>query len=67
MKRQAKLEEIGLDSEEAAATVGEFESVDEETFDKIVAVMKKKGKKENPFDKTRTLSTKFTFVIKLLF
>ena len=51
MKRQAKLEEIGLDSEEAAATVGEFESVDEETFDKIVAVMKKKGKKDNPFDK----------------
>tara|TARA_Y100000310_G_scaffold339756_1_gene433467 strand:+ start:38 stop:1540 length:1503 start_codon:yes stop_codon:yes gene_type:complete len=43
MKRQAKLEEIGLDSEEAAATVGEFESVDEETFDKIVAVMKKKA------------------------
>jgi hypothetical protein len=43
MKRQAKLEEIGLDSEEAAATVGEFESVDEETFDKIVAVMKRKA------------------------
>ena len=43
MKRQAKLEEIGLDSEEAAATVGDFESVDEETFDKIVAVMKKKA------------------------
>jgi hypothetical protein len=43
MKRQAKLEEIGLDSEEASATVGEFESVDEETFDKIVAVMKRKA------------------------
>ena len=51
MKRKAKLEDLGLDSEEAIATVEEFESVDEETFDKIVAVMKKKGKKENPFEK----------------
>jgi hypothetical protein len=51
MKRKAKLEDLGFDSEEATATVEDFESVDEETFDKIVAVMKKKGKKENPFEK----------------
>ena len=44
MKRKAKLEDLGFDSEEAIATVEEFEAVDEETFDKIVAVMKKKGK-----------------------
>ena len=45
MKRKAKLEDLGFDSEEAVATVEEFESVDEETFDKIVAVMKKKADK----------------------
>ena len=65
MKRQAQLEEIGFDAEEATATVEEFDSVDDETFDKIVAAMKKKGEfppkkkddkedpkedpKENPF------------------
>ena len=43
MKRKAKLEDLGFDSEEAVATVEQFESVDEETFDKIVAVMKKKA------------------------
>ena len=46
MKRKAKLEDLGLDAEEAIATVEEFESVDEETFDKIVAVMKKRASQE---------------------
>jgi chromosome segregation ATPase len=39
MQRKAKLEDIGLESDEAAATVEEFKSVDDDTFDKIVAVM----------------------------
>lgn len=43
MKRRAKLEDLGFDSDEAIATVEELDSVDEETFDKIVAVMKKKA------------------------
>ncbi len=46
MKRKAKLEDLGLDAEEAIATVEEFQSVDEETFDKIVAVMKKRASQE---------------------
>ena len=60
MKRQAQLEEIGFDAEEATATVEEFDSVDDETFAKIVAAMKKKAEwppkkddKENPFDKKK--------------
>ena len=52
MKRQARLEEAGFEAEEAAATVEDFNHLDDETFDKIVAVMKKKGEKENPFDKS---------------
>ena len=43
MKRQAQLEEIGFDTEEATATAKEFTSVDDETFAKIVTAMKKKG------------------------
>jgi len=43
MKRKAQLEEIGFDAEEATATVEEFDSVDEETFAKIVAAMKKRA------------------------
>ncbi len=46
MKRKAKLEDIGLDADEAVATVEEFASVDDETFDKIVAVMKKRASQE---------------------
>jgi hypothetical protein len=53
MKRQAQLEEIGYDAEEATATVEEFSSVDDATFDKLVAAMKKRGEKENPFDKKK--------------
>ncbi len=41
MKRQAQLEEAGFEAEEAAATVEDFTHLDEETFDKIVATMKR--------------------------
>ena len=43
MKRKAQLEEAGFDAEEASATVAEFDNLDDETFDKVVAVMKKKA------------------------
>ena len=43
MKRRAQLEEAGFDAEDATATVEEFDSVDDETFDKIVTAMKKRG------------------------
>ena len=43
MKRKAQLEEAGFDAEEASATVAEFEEVDDDTFAKVVAVMKKKA------------------------
>jgi hypothetical protein len=45
MKRKAELEEAGFDKEEASATVSEFENLDDETFGKIVAMMKKKAAK----------------------
>ena len=43
MKRKAQLEEVGLDSEAASATMEDFADVDDETFDKVVALMKKKA------------------------
>tara|TARA_R100000008_G_scaffold34400_1_gene19454 strand:+ start:10904 stop:12403 length:1500 start_codon:yes stop_codon:yes gene_type:complete len=43
MKRKAQLEEAGFDAEEAVATVEDFNHLDDETFDKIVAAMKKKA------------------------
>ena len=39
MQRKAKLEDIGFESDDAAATVEEFTSVDDDTFDKVVAAM----------------------------
>ena len=42
MKRKAQLEEAGFDAEDASAAVAEFENLDDETFDKVVAVMMKK-------------------------
>jgi hypothetical protein len=45
MKRKAELEEAGFDAEEALATVSEFENIDDDTFGKIVAMMKKKAAK----------------------
>jgi hypothetical protein len=41
-KRKAQLEEAGLDAEDATSTVAEFENLDDETFDRVVAVMMKK-------------------------
>ena len=43
MKRKAQLEEVGLDAESASATMEDFADVDDETFDKVVALMKKKA------------------------
>ena len=45
MKRKAELEEAGLDAEEASATVADFEDADDDTFAKVVALMKKKADK----------------------
>jgi len=39
MERKAQLEELGFDTEEAEATLAEFEGADDDTFDKVVAVM----------------------------
>ena len=47
IKRKAQLEDFGLETEEAEATLLEFEDADDDTFDKVVAVMttmKKKAK-----------------------
>ena len=43
MTRKAKLEDLGFDTEDAVGTVEELDSVDEDTFDKLVAIMKKKA------------------------
>lgn len=45
-KRKAQLEEAGFEAEEALATVAEFEHLDDETFDKIVAMQKRKAAPE---------------------
>ena len=42
MKRKAQLEEAGYASEEALATVEQFENVDEATFDNIIAAIHKR-------------------------
>ena len=39
MKREAQLQDLGLDTEEAEATLAEFEDADDDTFDKVVAAM----------------------------
>ena len=51
LKRKAQLEEIGFDADEASATVEEFDALDDSTFTQVLALMKKKGKKEMPWDK----------------
>lgn len=43
-KRKAQLEEAGLDAEDATSTAAEFENLDDETFDRVVAVMMRKKK-----------------------
>tara|TARA_R100001244_G_scaffold100580_1_gene75052 strand:+ start:217 stop:963 length:747 start_codon:yes stop_codon:yes gene_type:complete len=62
MQRKAKLEDLGFEPDEAIATIEELGSVDEETFDKIVAVMKKKAawppwKKDKDEDKKEDKET----------
>ena len=47
MKRKAQLEEVGLEAEEAEATIADFNDVDDDTFDKVVALMKKKAIKKD--------------------
>ncbi len=42
MKRKAQLQDIGLNEEEAAATVDSFDSIDDSAFDAIVDVMRNK-------------------------
>lgn len=39
MKREAQLQDLGLDAAEAEATLAEFEDADDATFEKVVAVM----------------------------
>lgn len=53
MKRKAQLEEVGFDADEATATVAEFDAMDDDTFTQVVALMKKRGKKEMPWDKDK--------------
>ena len=57
MKRKAQLEEAGFEAEEALATIEDFQHLDDETFDKVVAMMKKKAdkhpKKEMEEDKEK--------------
>ena len=47
MKRKAQLEDLGLDAEEASATVESFDGVNDEAFDKAV-VMNDEAKKYAP-------------------
>ena len=44
MRRKAQLAEVGFESDEATATVEQFDGMDDETFDQVVAIMKKRGK-----------------------
>ena len=44
MKRKAQLAEAGFDADEAAATVEQFDAMDDDTFGQVVALMKKRGK-----------------------
>ena len=39
-KRKAQLEDLGLETEEAEATLAAFEEADDETFDKVATAMK---------------------------
>lgn len=48
MKRKAQLEDLGLEAEEAEATLAEFEEADDATFDKVVAAMKTMKLKAKP-------------------
>lgn len=45
-KRKAQLSEAGLDNDDVEATLASTESLDDEAFDRVVAVMKKKTDKK---------------------
>ena len=49
--RKAALVEAGLEEEEATESLANFDALEDEAFDAVVALMKKKDKKENPFQK----------------
>ena len=51
---------IGIDAEEANATAESFESIDDESFDKIVALWKKKGSKKEDMKKKEERKFKAT-------
>jgi hypothetical protein len=46
MKREAELAEAGFDTEEAKATVAEFENLADEDFARVVALVKRSGMKK---------------------
>ena len=46
MKRKAEIAEIGYEGEEAEAFMAEFADVEDDTFNKVVALMKKKAVKK---------------------
>ena len=43
-QRKAQLSELGFDDAEASETVEQFDAMDDDTFDQVVALMKKRGK-----------------------
>ena len=52
-KRKAALSEAGLDEEEAEATLVSLDSLEDEAFDSVVSMMKKKAVKEDKKDKEK--------------
>lgn len=46
-KRRAQLAEAGFDTEEAEATVSEFENLADEDFDRVIALVKRSGAKKD--------------------
>ena len=50
MKRKASLAEAGLDEEEVDETLASFDALDDEAFESIVAMMKKKASKKDKKD-----------------
>ena len=58
MKRKAQLEDLGLEAEEAEATLVDFDEVDDDTFDKVVALMKKKADKHGDKEEEKAMKMK---------
>mgnify|MGYP003644117683 FL=1 len=51
--RMASLVDSGLDQEEAADSLASFDGLDDESFDSVVALMKKKSEKKDKEDKDK--------------